>query len=406
MRPFIKAIAIIRASYERRGKRLAERGLLGYLFGRRGYVLIIVLLVTSLLVSVSSEFLITAQTDVHYIRKFSEKLKAQMIARAGLTIGAMLLEADKRGIGAGIIPGSSGNSSIDTWQDIWAIEYPELPLENGFLKIRITDENAKINLSVLANEATDKSVYYSITQRFFLNMGLPMDLADTLIDWVDVDDARFPYGAESADYYITLPSPYKAKNAEMDSIQEMLLVKLITPEIYYGLGGGNFGRETGLVEDNRGRRIDSSTLMKALPEGKDAPMPAETRFDDLSLPIGRERSRRLSDYFRVHGERTDFTSELNKINVNTASYRVLSAISDDMTDDVVTQIIRRRQQQPYTSVDELSDFVPDETVRKNVLGVRSYIFLLEITGRISDTRTVIRAFYNRETKKFYSMAEQ
>ncbi len=233
------------------------------------------------------------------------------------------------------------------------------------------------------------------------------DAADTEAgDWVDVDDARFPYGAESADYYMTLPSPYKAKNAEMDSIQEMLLVKLITPEIYYGLGGGNFGRETGLVEDNRGRRIDSSTLMKALPEGKDAPMPAETRFEDLSLPIGRERSRSLSDYFRVHGERTDFTSELNKININTASFRVLSAISDDMTDDVVAQIIRRRQQQPYTSVDELSDFVTDETVRKNVLGVRSYIFQLEITGRVSETKTVIRAFYNRETKKFYSMAER
>jgi len=406
MRPVAKALECIRAGYERRRKRLAEHGVLGYLREARGYVLIIVLLVTSLLVSVSSEFLITAQTDVHYIRKFSQKLKAQMIARAGLTIGAMLLEADKRGIGAGIIPGSSGNSSIDTWQDIWAIEYPELPFENGFLKIRITDENAKINLSVLANEATDRSVYYAITQRFFLNMGLPMDLADTLIDWVDVDDARYPYGAESADYYMTLPSPYKAKNAEMDSIQEMLLVKLITPEIYYGLGGGNFGRETGLVEDNRGRRIDSSTLMKAIPESKNSSGTEETRFDDLGLPIGKERSRRLSDYLRVHGERTDFTGELNKINVNTASFRVLSAISDDMTDDVVAQIIRRRQQQPYTSVDELSDFVTDETVRKNVLGVRSYIFQLEITGRVSDTRTVIRAFYNRETKKFYSMAEQ
>lgn len=406
MKPINKIIQALRAGYDRRKKRINERGLIAHISGSRGYVLIIVLLVTSLLVSVSAEFLITAQTDVHYIRKFSERLKGRLIARAGLTIGRALLEADKRGMGAGIIPGSSTNQNIDTWQDIWAIEFPELPIENGYLKIRITDENAKINLSVLANEATDRSVYYSITQRFFLNMGLPMDMADTLIDWVDIDDARFPYGAESADYYMTLPAPYKAKNDEMDSIQEMLMVKLITPEVYYGLGGGNSGRESGLVDDNRGSRLDPAALLKAIPEGKGDFKSEERRIDDLSIPIGKERSRRLSDYFRVNGERTDFTSELNKININTASYRVISAISDSMTDDIVNQIIRRRQQQPYTSVDELSEFIPDETIRKNILTVRSYIFRLEITGRISKTRSTITAIYNRETKKFYSMAEQ
>jgi type II secretory pathway component PulK len=396
------------SDYKRRKEMIQSKGIFFYLRGGGGYVLIIVLLVVSLLVSVSSEFLITAQINVHYIRKFSEKLKAYTIARAGLNIAAAVLDADKKGVSAGMLQGLSTNTNTDSYSDLWAVDFPELPMEDGYLMIRIYDESAKINLSILANEVVDRTPYYAITQRFFLNMGLPMDMADALIDWVDIDDARFPYGAESADYYMTLPSPYRAKNAEMDSIQEMLMVKNITPEVYYGLGEP-LQKESGLVDDNRGsRRPDTADLLKALPgEGK-AASGKRTAADikDLENPIGRERSRRLSDYFRVNGERTDYLSELNKININTASYRVLSALSDSMTDDIVTELIRRRQQQPFSSVDDVKDLIPEDTIRKNLLGVRSYIFRLEAAGRVRDTRTRLVAVYNRENRKYYYMSEQ
>src|SRR5262249_5719734 len=40
-------------------------------------------------------------------------------------------------------------------------------------------------------------------------------------------------GAES-DYYQGLPRPYVAKNAPMDAIEELLLIKGVTPELFYG----------------------------------------------------------------------------------------------------------------------------------------------------------------------------
>ena len=61
-----------------------------------------------------------------------------------------------------------------------------------------------------------------------------MDYADMIKDWVDIDDSRSPYGAESSDYYLNLEYSYKAKNAAMDSIDELLMLKDMTPEIYYG----------------------------------------------------------------------------------------------------------------------------------------------------------------------------
>lgn len=400
------ALIAVRRGYYTRARRLREYGIFSCMWNSSGYVLVIVLLVTSLLVSVSAEFLITAQTNVNYIRKFSEKMRAHYIAKTGISLGTFILEADRRGASVGILTGSSGDSNVDSYRDIWALDFPEMPFEDGTLKISITDENAKINLSVLANEVVDRSPYYSITQRFFLNMGLPMDIADALIDWVDIDDSRFPYGAESSDYYQTLPHPYKAKNAEMDSIQEMLLVKYITPELYYGLGGGNFGLETNCVDDNRGTtHFDMPQLIKTA-SGKNAPAPPANSFKTLENPIGREKSRRLSDYFRVTGERSDYLSERNKININTAPFRVLSALTDTMTDDIVAEIIRRRQGKPFSSVDEVKDLIPDDTVRRNILSVRSYIFQITAAGKVNSTRVKIVAIYGRDNKKFYYAGEE
>lgn len=387
------------ANYRQREKILLGRGVVAYMFNSAGYVLIIVLLMTSLLVSVSSEFLIVAQTNINYIRKFSEKQKASLLAKSGIKLATFILEADKRGLITDLLP-RKPDRNIDCYDDLWALNFPELSLEGGNLKIIIIDENSKINVNILANEFVDKTPYYGVTQRFFLNLGLPQDLADTIIDWVDIDDSRFPYGAESSDYYLTLDNPYKAKNGEMDSIDELLLIKGITPEIFYGLGGGNYGQEENLVIDNKGSRDISESMFSDL--RKDTLMES----NDLEVKIGREKSRGLSLYFRTHGKRSDYLSDINKININTASFRVLSALTDHMTDDIVTEIIRRRREKPFTSIDEVNDLIKDESIRKNLLTVRSYFFRIESIGRMKNTRVKITGIYYRDGKKFYYWSEQ
>ena len=386
-------------NYRQRKRTLLSRGVVAYMFNDAGYVLIIVLLMTTLLVSVSSEFLIVAQTNINYIRTFSEKQKASLLAKSGIKLAAFILEADKKGLITDLLP-RKPDRNIDCYDDLWALNFPELSLEGGNLKIIITDENSKINVNILANEFVDKTPYYGVTQRFFLNLGLPQDLADTIIDWVDIDDSRFPYGAESSDYYLTLDNPYKAKNGEMDSIDELLMIKGITPEIFYGLGGGNYGQEENLVIDNKGSRDLSLSMFSDIREE------ALKDSDDLEVKIGKEKRRGLSDYFRTHGKRSDYLSDINKININTASFRVLSALTDHMTDDIVTELIRRRREKPFTSINEVSDLIKDESIRKNLLTVRSYFFKIESIGRMKNTRVKITGIYYRDGKKFYYWSEQ
>jgi type II secretory pathway component PulK len=387
-------------NYRRRESILLDRGIIAYMFNSAGYVLIIVLLMTSLLVSVSSEFLIVAQTNINYIRKFSEKQKASLMAKSGIKLATFILEADRKGIITDLLP-RKPDKNIDCYDDLWALNFPEISLEGGNLKIIITDENSKINVNILANEFVDKTPYYGVTQRFFLNLGLSQDHADTIIDWVDIDDSRFPYGAESSDYYLNLDNPYKAKNGAMDSIDELLLIKGITPEIFYGLGGGNYGQEENLVIDNKGSKNLSISMFSDL--SKDT---LKNDFQDLEVKIGKEKSRGFSYYFRTHGKRSDYLSDLNKININTASFRVLSALTDHMTDDIVTEIIRRRREKPFTTIDEINDLIKDESIRKNLLTVRSYFFKIESIGRVKNTRVKITGVYYRDGKKFYYWSEQ
>ena len=392
-------------NYRRRKQFLYKNGLFKYLNNSSGYVLIIVLLVVSLLVTMSTQFLATAQTNINYTRKFNEKLKATMLAKTGINLATLALKADKLGLSASILGKQSVSKDIDCYKDIWALNFPALPMEDGSVKITIDDENSKINLSVLANEIVDSTTYYGITQRFFINMGLPVDYADTIKDWIDIDDTRSPYGAESSDYYLTLPSPYNAKNAAMDSIDELLMIKGITPEIFYGMENDSYEMASNLVDNNKGNIDIDPGFLKDI-----ASTDTLEKFKDTEEPekfnIAKEKSKILSNYFRVYGERKDFTSDLNKININTATFRVLSALTDKMTDDTVREIISRRLTNPYKNVDEIKDLIDDETIRKNILAVKSYIFKITAIGTINNTNVKITGVYYRDGNKFLYWSEQ
>jgi general secretion pathway protein K len=95
--------------------------------------------------------------------------------------------------------------------------------------VYLSSENAKINI----NGLTDKN------REFLVNFLRKRDvdafeadtIADSILDWVDADDFTHVNGAEDG-YYGSLPDPYKSKDAPFSSIEEMVLVQGVTPEIF------------------------------------------------------------------------------------------------------------------------------------------------------------------------------
>ncbi len=394
-----KYILNIKKNYFGRKVSLEHYGVLSYIFNSRGYILLIVLVISAFLVSFTSEFFYQTHIYISYIKRFKSDISSEYLAYSGYEFAKAILDVDRLGLASSFMPNLSSDRNIDSYKDIWALDIPEMSFPGGTVKIKIDDENSKINISALANEVVEKTPYYGILQRFFGNMGFSIDIADCIIDWIDPDNVRFPYGAESSDYYLTLTPPYSAQNDEMKSIDELLLVKLITPENYYGLGGGNHGLEKNLVEDNKGDvKIPLYKLenLSAVESKKESDSNSK---ENIERKIGKEKDRSLFNYLRVYGNKSDFTDEVNKININTASFRVLTSLSNEMTEDVVTEIIRKRQIQPFKNINEINEFVKEPDVLKNLITVKSKIFKISVTAYDNEGFCRFIAYYDRDNKK-------
>ncbi len=100
------------------------------------------------------------------------------------------------------------------------------------IRYGLNDESTKVNLRwIMQTEKQQPGMGRSILMRL---PGVTEEIADSLLDWMDEDSEPREYGAED-EYYSTLDPPYYTKNGIPDSIDELLLVKGITPKLLYGV---------------------------------------------------------------------------------------------------------------------------------------------------------------------------
>ena len=90
----------------------------------------------------------------------------------------------------------------------------------------IVDENAKVNLN--AATATQLTLLPNVTQ----------EAADCIVDWVDTDENPTNGDGAESDYYMSPSSgaaeAHPCKNAPFDTVDELLLVKNVTPAMLWG----------------------------------------------------------------------------------------------------------------------------------------------------------------------------
>ncbi len=104
-----------------------------------------------------------------------------------------------------------------------------IQIGNIYCDVYLHDENGKINLNGISDENK------GILIEYFTQMGIDVldadIIVDSILDWIDPDDLTHFNGAED-NYYESLPEPYKTKDAPFSSIEELALVRGITPEIF------------------------------------------------------------------------------------------------------------------------------------------------------------------------------
>jgi hypothetical protein len=95
----------------------------------------------------------------------------------------------------------------------------------------LENESAKLNL----NEILLADLIEADGARNLLMSlpGMTEDVADAILDWIDEDDDQREFGAE-ADFYSGMSPPYAPKNGPLDTVEELLLVRGVTPWLLFG----------------------------------------------------------------------------------------------------------------------------------------------------------------------------
>ncbi len=213
----------------------------------KGVALVMVLWVITILTVVVLEFSFAMRTEVNITKNFKEELQLYGIAQGGVqrAIAELILKHDARA--------QQLNKTMKT-EEV-APEKPEkkewvpdgrpytLPFDQGECELRIMSEAGKININTISEMALRKLIG---------NLGLEAEKRDTVVDsildWRDPDDFLRVNGAEN-DYYQSLKDPYYCKNANLDSVEELLLVKGVTPELFYGRKRMKSGEERAEASD-------------------------------------------------------------------------------------------------------------------------------------------------------------
>lgn len=117
----------------------------------------------------------------------------------------------------------------------------------------LEDESSRLNLNSLL--IADK-VQGGGRQILMSLPGMTEDVADAILDWLDEDDEPREFGAEY-DYYSGVDPPYAPKNGPFQTVEELLLVRGVTPAML-------FGRDV-----NRNGMVDPHEVNMPLPDGMD-----------------------------------------------------------------------------------------------------------------------------------------
>ena len=195
-----------------------------------GAALITVILIISILVAAALEFNRSSRADVYHAANFSDGIKLTYIAKSGFYGAAALLINSQR--------------EYETLRDDWAnaeilSAQSKALFANGYFMVRIEDEKSKIPLNKLvtggAVNANIKGMLLRLLEQpeFGLDKLKAAEIVDAIIDWIDDNDAITGAGAESS-YYESLAAPYAAKNAPLDCIEELLMIRGVTQEIFAG----------------------------------------------------------------------------------------------------------------------------------------------------------------------------
>jgi len=185
---------------------------------RHGTVLIVVIWVVLIMASLILLFAHSTRVEALAVSNHIAQVKAEAAASAGISYAiAMINSGEDTQI---TTYGSSPYEALQVGDGYFWILKPNLSDHRDY-EYGLMDEGAKINLNEVSLETMLRLP------------GMTAELANSILDWRDENEEVTSGGAEG-EYYLLLPEPYQCKNAPLETIEEVLLIKGADRELLYG----------------------------------------------------------------------------------------------------------------------------------------------------------------------------
>jgi general secretion pathway protein K len=193
----------------------------------RGFALVAVLLVLTVLGVLGAEFAYATRLEASAVRAYKDGIVGGHLAEAAIAQAMREMIADWSVVTAG----EDGELTFYTRDRVPIPHLPRRDVELGAGKFsyKLRDEEALLNLN---------TAQPGRFEQLLLALGVEREqrdqIADSLQDWRDPNEEHRLNGAESDDYYLKLPVPYRARNANLESTLELLQIRGVTRELFFG----------------------------------------------------------------------------------------------------------------------------------------------------------------------------
>ena len=197
----------------------------------RGVALILVLWIILLLMVIVMEFSSAMRVEVNAARNFKDEIDCYFYAQSGFEravaelIKKLSLRTAKEETGEEKKPWRADQRKV------------ELKMGKGKVAVVISNERGKYDLNTIPD---------NLLRNLVSSLGVGEKerdiITDSILDWRDKNDLHRINGAED-DYYESLPNPYPCKDGPFDTIEELMLVRGVTPSIFYGSYVTSEGKE-------------------------------------------------------------------------------------------------------------------------------------------------------------------
>lgn len=368
---------------------------------QRGSAMILTISILAGLVALVASFAATETAEIRARTNRVEKQRAEILAESGLQRALAELSVP--------LENPAATTPQDAWVQLGQYGNNRFLMDGGSFRVEIVDACSLVNL----NTATEAQLY---------QLPLTTEQIDSLQDWRSNDSTSRPEGGRD-EYYNQLYEPYNAALTNLQTVDELLLVKGFTGPTLYQQPTDQVNTQflSGTQQEQQPVLAQLVTVMSTSPElgaggGAKTDIATATAAQLVQLGVpqgqalaiqnGRGGFQKLGDAFNVPGIDVNTAAVIldnfqfganptrdGKINLNTASEAVMNTIPGFTPD--VTQGVLSAQQNGLTSLGQFAS-LPGVTMQllsqcADILTTTTQTFLVRVIGTSGKASFAIEA---------------